>query len=261
MPRAVRLLVFLMFSAATGCAFFAQKAPTPAARLSPDQLAQIPNPAGERFYLLLFGSNDVARRPSRTHTWATLVRAVDQPGGAGSMIEPHTISWLPTKLDIDAFSFCIEPGANVDLHATIRNSLRTRQDIAMWGPYEVWHGFAHRFLMQKAFLDSGAVGYQCIDTVGEAARTGLGCDCIHAITDMDPVYSRWRYPLLLYGKPATANVVRRMMISPIFIDPPRTHDWLIQALGLCEYEIERRCYSGRVVPHQLDTASVNSAWR
>jgi hypothetical protein len=240
----------LVLPALGGCSLFAQKAPTPAARLTADELAQIPNPPGERFYLLLFGSNDMARRPARTHTWATLVRTAEPPGHAPSIQESHTISWLPTKLDIDALSFRIEPGANVDLHGTIRNAQRTRQDIALWGPYEVWHGFAHRFLIQKAFLDSGAVGYQCIDTVGEAARTGLGCDCIHAITDMDPVYSRWRYPLFLYGKPATANVVRRSMQSPIFIDPPRTHDWLIPALGLCAYDIERRQYRGRVVPHE-----------
>ena len=119
----------------------------------------------------------------------------------------------------------------------------------MWGPYEVWHGFASRFRTQKAFLDSGAVGYQCVDTVGEAARLGNGCDCIHAITDMDPAYPRGRYPLAVYGQPATAHVVRRMMHSPIFIDPPRTHDWLIPRLGLTAYPIERREYRGTVVPH------------
>jgi hypothetical protein len=186
------------------------------------------------------------------------VRAVEPAGACEPVIEAHTISWLPSKLDIDALSHRIEPGANVELHSTIRNSLRTRQTIAMWGPYEVWHGFAHRFLAQKAFLESGAVGYQCIDNVGEAGRTGLGCDCIHAITDMDPVYPRWRYPLALYGKPATANLVRRLMHSPIFIDPPCTHDWVITSLGLCECDIERRTYRGRVVPHEFDAPVLNS---
>jgi hypothetical protein len=178
------------------------------------------------------------------------VRTTDVPGGAEPVLEVFTISWLPAKLDINPLSFRVEPGTNVDLHATIRNSLRTNQDIAMWGPYEVWHGFAHRFLTQKEFLDSGAVGYQCVDTVGEAARTGLGCDCIHAVTDMDPVYARWRYPLALYGQPATANLVSRLMHSPVTIGAPCTHDWLIPRLGLCEYPIERRTYRGRVVPHE-----------
>ena len=38
------------------------------------------------------------------------------------------------------------------------------------------------------------------DSRGEAARTGDGCDCIHAVTDMDPAYPRAGYPLLLYGQ-------------------------------------------------------------
>jgi hypothetical protein len=250
MSQAARLLVVLALAAGAGCSVLAKKAPTPAARIDEAELAEVPPPPGERFYLLVFGSHDLARRPAYTHTWATLVRAVEQPGGAPPLLETHTISWLPTKLDIDTLSFKIEPGANLDLHATLRRVIDTRQGVAMWGPYEVWHGFAHRFLVQKAFLDSGAIGYQCIDNVGEAARTGLGCDCIHAITDMDPVYPRWRYPLLFYGQPASGNLVRRLMHSPIFVDPPRTHDWLVASLGLCDYDIERRRYVGRVVPHE-----------
>src|SRR5262249_58905616 len=140
---------------------------------------------------------------------ARLVQATEVPGCADPVLEVHTISWRPTKLDIDTFNFHVEPGRNVPLHETIRNSLRTDQDIAMWGPYEVWHGFAYRFRVQKAFLDSGQVGYQCIDNIGEAARLGNGCDCVHAITDMDPVYPRWRYPLAFYGQPATGNLLRR----------------------------------------------------
>ncbi len=251
-------ILLVLLAGGSGCSLLANKTPTPAARINEAELAQLPPPPGVRFYLMLFGSHDLAHRPAHTHTWATLVRATEQPGAA-PLLETHTISWLPTKLDINTLSLRIEPGVNVDLHATIRNSLRTRQDIAMWGPYEVWHGFAHRFLTQKEFLDSGVVGYQCIDNIGEAGWTGRGCDCIHAITDMDPVYPRWRYPLAFYGKPATANLVRRLMHSPIFIDPPLTHDWLMAQLGLCEYDIERRRDRGRVVPHEPGAPGLQAA--
>jgi hypothetical protein len=250
--RLSRLAVLALALSGAGCAALARRPPTPAAGLTPEQLAQTPRAPNERWYLLLFGSQDRTRRPAYTHTWATLVRAVETPGCAGPALEVHTISWLPTRLDIDTLNFHPEPGANVELQDTIRNSLRTNQDVAVWGPYEVWHGFAHRFLVQKAFLDSGVVGYQCVDSVGEAARLGNGCDCIHAITDMDPVYQRGRYPLAFYGQPATANLVRRLMHSPIFIDPPRTHDWLIPRLGLTAYPIERRGYRGKVVPYTGD---------
>ena len=250
MPRVLpRLAMLAIVLSGAGCSVLAQRTPTPAAQFTPEQLQQIPRTPGERWYLVLFGSQDRTRRPAYTHTWATLVRAAETPGCAEPALEVHSISWLPTKLDIDTLNFHPEPGTNVELHDTIANSLRTNQDIAMWGPYEVWHGFAYRFLTQKAFLDSGAVGYQCVDVVGESARLGNGCDCIHAITDMDPRYPRWRYPLAFYGQPATANLVRRLMHAPIFIDPPRTHDWLIPRLGLTAYPIERLEYRGKAVPY------------
>jgi hypothetical protein len=243
-------LLLLALLPAEGCSFLAKKTPTPAADIVPAELAHMPAPPHERYYLFLFGSQDPTRRPAYTHTWASLVRAIDVPRCNEPALEVHTISWLPTELKINALSFRVESGRNYELHETIDYALRTRQKIAMWGPYEVWHGFVHRFMTQKQFLDSGAVGYQCIDTVGEAARQGNGCDCIHAISDMDPAYPRWRYPLALYGQPATGNLVRRMMHSPIFIDPPTTHDWLISKLGLSCYPIERREYRGKVVPHE-----------
>src|SRR5262245_13593145 len=265
-----RVLVLLPVLFGCGCSLLAKKVPTPAAQLTADDLDRIPKPPDERYFLILFGSDDITRWPAYVHTWATLVRVRTSDIGACGTVTPgridpaldvHTISWLPTKGEISPLYFCVEPGKNFDLHASLKNSLDTNQRIAMWGPYEVWHGFANRFLIHKAFLDSGAVGYQCIDSIGEAAKRGNGCDCIHAVTDMDPIYSRLRYPLLFYGRPATANVVRRLMLSPIFIDPPTTYDWLIPRLGLSEYPIERRQYRGRVEPHipgvqsGLDTAA------
>lgn len=254
MPRQVAYpAVLCAVLLGVGCALTAKKTPTPAAELRRGELAALPKPPNERYYLFLFGSNNTLRRPRYTHTWATAVRTVCPPGAAEPVVaEVVTISWLPVQLDINPLDFCVEPGVNVGLHETIHNSLRTGQDIAMWGPYEVWHGFYHRFGVQKAFLDSGRVGYQLIDTVGEAARTGNGCDCIHAISDMDPRYPRWRYPLAVYGKPATANLVRRLMHARVFVDPPATHDWLTPRLGLDQYPIDHRRYFGISLPYRPD---------
>lgn len=259
MPRAcVSLLALAAVLPGAGCSLTAKKVPTPAAELRSEDLARIPKDPSVRYYLILFGSQDLLRRPAYTHTWATLVKATDRPGRCPAL-EVHTISWLPTKIEINALSRHVEPGANLGLEDTIKNALDTRQRIAMWGPYEVWRGFAYRFLTQKAFLDSGAVGYQCIDSVGEAGRNGNGCDCIHAITDMDPAYPRYRYPLALYGHAATANLVRRLMHSPIFIDPPTTHNWLIPELGLHQYPIEWRQYHGNAVPHTPGSGDLDVA--
>src|SRR5205823_3835729 len=112
------------------------------------ELAAMPPPPGVRYYLILFGSQDLTRRPGHTHTWATLVRATETPGREPAL-EVHTISWLPTTLEVRPLHFRVEPGTNVELHDTIRYALKLREDIALWGPYEVYHGFAYRFLTQK----------------------------------------------------------------------------------------------------------------
>ena len=99
------------------------------------------------------------------------------------------------------------------------------------------------------FLESGRIGYQCIDSVGEAARCGNGCDCIHAVTDMDPMYDRRRYPLSYNGEAASRHVVREIHIRPVVICPTADHGWLLPKLGLDRYPIDRQKYSGRTVPN------------
>ena len=68
--------------------------------------------------------------------------------------------------------------------------------------------------MQKHFLETSGIGYQCCDNCGEAARRGNACDCIHAITDMDPEYGRENYPLIWFGDPASEHIAHRMRELP-----------------------------------------------
>ena len=98
-------------------------------------------------------------------------------------------------------------------------------------------------------MESGRVGYQCIDSIGEAARHGNGCDCIHAITDMDPQFDRNEYPLTYFGDSASLNIVRQIHIRPIIVCPGADHGWLLPLLGLDRYPIERRHDHGRTVPY------------
>jgi hypothetical protein len=93
--------------------------------------------------------------------------------------------------------------------------------------------------VQKQFMESGQMKYQCIDSVGEAARTGTGCNCIHAVTDMDPEHGRRQYPLTRYGFAAGLEIARRFRELDGFVEPDRTHDFLIPALGLEAYPIIR----------------------
>jgi hypothetical protein len=197
----------------------------------------------------MFGSLNRLKQPRYTHTWGTLVHTKTVAGKEELEVDEITISWVPTDLMLRPLKLSVRPGTNLGLHETIKYAKENREHIDMWGPYEVWHGLAYRFKIQKEFLDSGVVGYQCVDTIGEAARKGNGCACIHAISDLDPAYSRERYPLVYFGASATENIVDRIMKSPVTIDGQKTHDWLLPRLGLCCDDINRRTYSGRIEPY------------
>jgi hypothetical protein len=130
------------------------------------------------------------------------------------------------------------------MHVTIQEMLLHDEHLAMWGPYEIGPALYRRFLVQKQFLESGQVGYQCVDSIGEAARTGCGCNCIHAITDMDPLFDRTQYPLSYFGEAASRNVVRQVHERPIIVNPCQCNDWLIPLLNLDRYPIERQTWDG-----------------
>ena len=238
-PSLPNLMAIACACAASGCAALATKAPTPAADISPRQAAAVKAAPGERFFVLVFGSQTKILHPKYTHSWATVVKVsgCDQPGTP--KIEEQTISWMPATLNIRVFSPCVEPGTNLALHFTIEEMLRNGEHVSVWGPYEVGAGLAYRFNVQKAFMESGQIGYQCIDTFGEAA-SGTGCDCIHAITDMDPLFSRARYPLAYFGNAASLNMVREIQTRPLIMNPDADHGWLLPRLGLDKYPIERR---------------------
>jgi hypothetical protein len=233
--------------AGAGCATFAQKPPTPADDIPADVARTAIAPPGERYFLLVFGSQSSPKRPKYTHTWATLVRATGCGGPGEPAVEEHTISWMPASLDIKPLARRPEPGANLGLHFTVEEMLRHDERVSVWGPYEVGPAFYQRFLVQKQFLESGRIGYQCIDAVGEAGRLGTGCDCIHAFTDMDPQFDRTEYPLTRFGDAGSRNIVRQLHGRPIIIGPCRDHGWLLPRLGLDRYPITRQTYCGPVV--------------
>ena len=195
---------------------------------------------GEHFYVTLFASQSTPRIPRLTHSWGTVLRVVDQGEGRPPLVEAHTISWMPATLEVHPWRFQTEPGTNLGLHETLLYALANREHVSQWGPYECRPNLYYRFLVQKDFLESGRIGYQCIDTVGESARTGDGCDCIHAMTDMDPQFSRNRYPLIRYGDSATRFVVREIHRRDLVIDPGQSHTWLNAYLGLDSYPISHR---------------------
>lgn len=220
--------------------------PTPANDYTREQLEAQPAPANERYYAVIFGSQSTPKIPRFTHTWATVVKATSTEGQAAPTLELDTISWMPATLKIRPFDRHPEPGVNLGLHETIAAMKDAGERISMWGPYEVRTAGYRRFIIQKNFLESHAIGYQCVDSRGEAAKCGNGCDCIHAITDMDPEFDRTRYPLRWYGEAGSRHVLEEMARRNVFLNCMQTEDWLIPALGLDCAGIVRRQYKGPI---------------
>ena len=238
-----RWALVLLACTAAGCAGRGQTL-SPVHDMPRGAIPDDPSP-GERYFILVFGSQTTPRVPRFTHTWATVVKTVEAPGGAPQIAEVHTISWMPADLVIHPWRFRPEPGRNLELHETIRMALDSHEHVALWGPYEVHPRGYRRFLLQKQYMESGQVGYQCIDTIGEGAD-GSGCDCIHAITDMDPEFDRNFYPLSRFGEAGSRFIVQQLFERDLLVTHD-THSWLEEALGLCCYPIRHRVYHDR--PH------------
>jgi hypothetical protein len=239
-----RVAAVLFACAAAGCAGSAQTL-SPVHALPRGAVPDDPVP-GERYYILVFGSESTPKVPRYTHTWATVVKTVEAPGCAPQVAEVHTISWMPATLEIHPWRFRPEPGRNLELHETVRMALGFREHVALWGPYEVHPRAFRRFLLQKAYMESGRVGYQCIDTVGEGAN-GSGCDCIHAVSDLDPQFDRGYYRLSRFGQAGSRFIVEQLFERDVLVSR-EAQSWLEGPLGLDRYPIEHRAGPDRPRP-------------
>ncbi|VTS00938.1 Uncharacterized protein OS=Planctomyces brasiliensis (strain ATCC 49424 / DSM 5305 / JCM 21570 / NBRC 103401 / IFAM 1448) GN=Plabr_4392 PE=4 SV=1 [Tuwongella immobilis] len=197
-------------------------------------LAVGPLHASERYYIFLFGSESFPRTPSKTHTWATLVQT-QCIGGSETIVQSLTISWMPATLKIRPLARESETGRNLELHETIRFVLQDGQSIALWGPYEVYPTALPRFQAQIGRLQRGEYRYKSVDR-NHGPRVS---NCIHAVSDLDPLYGRDEYPLTRFGKLATQYLALEIFHRDRVIQPERNHAWLIPAMGLERYPISR----------------------
>jgi hypothetical protein len=224
-----------------GCSHFAKVPPTPAKNVDVCGLEE--PPPGENFYVTFFGSEGALKLPRFTHTWATVAHVSQRCPERPELLEQLTISWLPAALIIRPWHFHPETGVNLGLHETIAYVLGNREHISQWGPYECRPRTYRRFQVQKDFLESGQIGYQCIDDVGEPFFRGNASDCIHAVTDMDPRYWRGRYPLTRWGEVATEYIVKQFWELDSLIGRDQTYEsWLNALLCLDRYPFTARRY-------------------
>jgi hypothetical protein len=190
----------------------------------------------ERYYILVFASQSTPKLPRYTHTWASVVRVKDRGPNRPVEIDCQTLSWLATDLKVEPWEMRVRPGVNLALHPTLEAVRAQGERVALWGPYEIDVDLYRHVLAQKAFLESGKIGYQALDLLGEAGCNDNARNCIHALTDAD---ERFGQPLWGSGETVTESIVKHLADQGALIDPARTHVWLIPALGLDGYPIIR----------------------
>lgn len=203
---------------------------------NPSLEAASPAHSGTRYFVMVFGSESVPKRPRFTHTWATIVKAVPAAGNPSSyQIESQTISWMPRTLRIRPLALRAECGVNLSLAATLHDCFCKGECVAMWGPYEFDSKLApevyDRTAAQIARLNSGCVLYKCIDP-DQGARSTYISNCIHAVTDLDRQLPRPSYnEFQNYGMDASRYLVR-VLESRNRFDVNVTHPWVAEAMGV-----------------------------
>ena len=195
--------------------------------------------AAEFYYAMVFGSQSHPKLLRYTHTWATFVRAVGEgPDPSAYALEHHTISWLPTTLDVRVWNPVPEEGVNLGLYESIGAVRASNQRITMWGPFLIPPDVYQRSLRVRAILESGEVQYRAISGPGNL----LVSDCIHAVAACDPIFGRDHYPLIRIGKPASRFIAREIMTRSLrnrgINQAAYDNSWLIPRLGLDRYPIE-----------------------
>jgi hypothetical protein len=193
-------------------------------------LGPAPAHAGESYYVLVFGAQRRMAEPENAHSFATFVRACDD-GAGGTILEHHTISWLPETLHIRIHTLCAEPGANLPLHDTLHFVLSQGERLALWGPYRIDPWLYARSLRQADRLNSGRVRYKAVDL---GYRVFNVENCIHALSTVPTPYRRLHAYIPTYGHPASRLITLRL--RPHF-EGDETHPWVADALGLAAYPI------------------------
>ncbi|QDU62722.1 hypothetical protein Pan216_35910 [Planctomycetes bacterium Pan216] len=187
--------------------------------------------AGDRYYLILFGSESDPKRAKHTHTYGTVFRASgDLADPSQCRLEAYTISWMPADLKIKVLRMWPEPGANLGLFETFAWAESNCMSTDFWGPYEIRHRQFCRVIRRLTILEGGTIKYQCIDPL-LGIRNNVS-DCIHALSDIDATTGRLRYPLILFGKAATNHIAKRVVRNRAQIHRCENKEWLVRRLGL-----------------------------
>lgn len=199
----------------------------------------VPNFSGRpKTYVILFGGQAEQFRPRTAHTWATFVR------GTPASFETFTISWLPVKLPVRPGRLLPVPGRNYGLHETLDLFHTGKQELSLWGPYQICPSWYDEAVAHARLLETGTVKHITLDRTPLLPRSPVRrpdlSHCVHAVTRTNEALRQSSNPILGYGEFITRRVAERTAATGLLIDPSRTHEWLLPALDLDRYPLVRR---------------------
>src|SRR5262249_59741336 len=119
------------------------------------------------------------------------------------------------------------PGVNLDLLGTLDWVTGDRQQVGMWGPYQIEPGLYCRARRQADRLGSGAVLYKARDTGYDPERVS---NCIHsllALVDPPP-----RHKLLPPGYGEASSRTGAGRYPKVLLQPRRAHPAGAEAPGV-----------------------------
>jgi len=200
---------------------------------------------GESYYLLVFGSQREPNEPKYAHTFGTFVKVIDSGPCARMHLESHTISWLPTTMDVRVRALLPEEGHNFELHHTIRWALDNGERVSLWGPYRIDRELYCKALDQIARLQSGKIKYKAVDSGYPNSRVS---NCIHALSGVTSYLLRPRIASPGWGEIASSLVKDRF--EPHILNGAQIYPWVADALGLHQYPIIYRDAARRGCLHR-----------
>lgn len=207
--------------------------------------------AGDCYFVTVFGAQrPVIKAPRYSHSFATFVHRF--PDGR---LEAFTISWLPQTGKVRPLRPSPEPGRNFTLAETLQLCSANRMEVACWGPYQIHPNLWQLAQRQRCRLESGQVLYKAYDSGSPDGRVS---NCVHAIEYMtrppgDPRTQVFVAPLN-WGESGSYWVTLTM--RPWLVEPCRTHDWILSALGLDPNGLLR--YNLDANPANLPTAALQA---
>jgi hypothetical protein len=198
-----------------------------------------PPPDGDVFYLAVFSSQGTPKTPNRAHNWGVAVHARTY-GGERSVIAADTISWLPQTLDIQVLRMRPVPGVNLTQEQSLARAEETGQRVTLWGVFQIAPDAYRQFQRQRMRLVAGALGYQCLDTIGEAGNRRNGVNCIHALADFAYLLPHIPVAVQPYGDESAAMIAQALTARGLVVDPQADVSWIIETMGWNAAEIVLR---------------------